>query len=192
MRTTTQTKHACGVHWLAAAVLACIMLAPARAQDDDAGGFDINKVREAVEQNRIVAGDSAMAGTETTETIEDNMGLVIARIVGWLAVVIVLIVVVFWVLRRIGMVGASRVGGGTMDMLEALPLGQGRNIIIVRVMDAVLVLGQTSQQITLLETIEGEKALEIIASSKGGTSIVQFKDMFNSFMGKMKKSSQES
>ena len=38
-----------------------------------------------------------------------------------------------------------------------------------------------------LDKIEGNKAVELIASTKGGTSIVQFKDMFNNFMGKIKK-----
>jgi flagellar biogenesis protein FliO len=54
-------------------------------------------------------------------------------------------------------------------------------------MDSVLILGQTPQSITLLEKIEGQKAIEAIASVKGQGTIVPFKDMVNSFLGKMKK-----
>ena len=160
------------------------------AQDkQDVGGFDINKVREAVEEDRMSpAGDSENVGASQLRPEPESFGVIIARIVGYLALIIILIVVVFWVLRRTGMIGASRIGGGSMDVLEALALGQGRHVMLVRVTDSVLVLGQTAQQITLLEKVEGEKALELIASTKGGTSIVQFKDMFNSFMGKKKTS----
>ena len=74
-----------------------------------------------------------------------------------------------------------------MDILEALPLGQNRNVLLVRVTDKVYLLAQTQNQITVLDTITGEKALELISSSKGVVSIMQFKDVFNNFMGKMKK-----
>jgi hypothetical protein len=48
-------------------------------------------------------------------------------------------------------------------------------------------LSQTQSRIDVLDKVEGEKAVELIASSKGVVSISQFKDVFNSFMGKMKK-----
>ena len=74
-----------------------------------------------------------------------------------------------------------------MDVLEALPLGQNRNIVLVRVVDKVYLIGQTQTSITVLETIEGQKALELISSTKGVVSMAQFKDVFNNFMGKFKK-----
>jgi hypothetical protein len=55
-------------------------------------------------------------------------------------------------------------------------------------MDTVYLLGQTPTSIVLLEKIEGQKAIDLIASSKGGGgSVMQFKDVFNNFMGKNKK-----
>jgi hypothetical protein len=39
----------------------------------------------------------------------------------------------------------------------------------------------------LLEKIEGQRAIDLIASSKGGSSITQFRDAFNNFIGKIKK-----
>jgi len=74
-----------------------------------------------------------------------------------------------------------------MDILEALPLGQNKSVLLVRVTDRVYLLAQTQNQIAVLETITGEKAIELISSSKGVVSIMQFKDVFNNFMGKMKK-----
>jgi flagellar biosynthetic protein FliO len=157
---------------------------------EDVGKFDIDKVREAVESSQMEAGgDSVLEESGQARQHAESLSVIIGRIIGYLVLVIVLILGVFWVLRKTGMIGASRIGGGSMDVLEALALGQGRHVLLVRVMDTVLVLAQTPQNITLLEKVQGEKALELIASTKGGTSVVQFKDMFNSFMGKMKKSS---
>jgi flagellar biogenesis protein FliO len=76
-----------------------------------------------------------------------------------------------------------------MDTLEVLPLGPNRAIMLVRVMDRVYLLAQTQNSISVLDKVEGDKAVELIASSKGVVSISQFKDVFNSFMGKMKKNS---
>jgi flagellar biosynthetic protein FliO len=136
-----------------------------------------------------VSADTAAAAHSPQARHADSLGTIILRISAYLALIVLVIVLFVWLMRKTGMVGSSRIGGGTMDMLEALPIGQGRTIALVRVLDTVLVLAQSGQQITLLDKIEGQKALEVIASTKGGTSIVQFKEVFNSFFGKMKKSS---
>jgi flagellar biogenesis protein FliO len=91
------------------------------------------------------------------------------------------------VIKRLGLAGGSKIGGGSMDVLEALPVGQNRTIMLVRVRDIVYVLAQTQHQITLLDKVEGDRALEVISSSKGTVSISQFKDVFNDFMGRIKK-----
>jgi flagellar biogenesis protein FliO len=94
---------------------------------------------------------------------------------------------VAWIVKKVGIAGASRLGTGSMDVLEVLPFGQNRAAVLIRVLDAVYLLGQTPGSIVLLEKIEGQKAIDLIASTKGGTSIVQFKDAFNNFIGKIKK-----
>jgi flagellar biosynthetic protein FliO len=95
-----------------------------------------------------------------------------------------------WFVRKTGFGNSSKIGGGgSMDILEVLQFGQNRNAILVRVMDTVYLLGQTPTSIVLLEKIEGQKAIDLIASSKGGGAVMQFKDVFNNFMGKMKKPS---
>jgi flagellar biogenesis protein FliO len=84
--------------------------------------------------------------------------------------------------------GVSKVGGGNnMDTIEAIYFGQNRGAVLIRVADAVYLLGHTSENVVLLDKIEGEKAVELIASSRGGSTVMSFKDAFNNFMGKMKR-----
>lgn len=86
------------------------------------------------------------------------------------------------------MAGVSKVGGGSnMDTIEAIYFGQNRGAVLIRVADTVYLLGHTPESVVLLEKIEGEKAVELIASSKGGSTVMSFKDAFNNFMGKMKR-----
>lgn len=161
------------------------------AQDTSkTGNFDIEKVHQAVKGNladSLVTKDNAE--TERMRTTGDNYMFLVFRIIGYLILLTIIIVLVAWLLKRFGITGASRIGSGTMDLLESLQIGQNRSVILVRVMDSILVLSQTSQNITLLEKIEGNRAVELIASTKGGTSIVHFKDVFNNFIGKIKKTS---
>ncbi|MDD5672923.1 MAG: flagellar biosynthetic protein FliO [Chitinivibrionales bacterium] len=109
------------------------------------------------------------------------------RIIGYLVLLLVILVAGTWLIKKIGMAGKSKIGGGAMDIIEALPLGQGKNLALVRVLDKVYVLGQTNQQITLLDTFTGQQALTLIAQSREIVSITQFKDVFRSFMEKFKK-----
>lgn len=148
------------------------------------GDFDIGKVREAVSN----IGDSGLGQYSPVKKQSENYTAIIFRIIFYLALTILLILGLAWFMRKVGISGTSKIGGGgAMDVLEVLPFGQNRNAILVRVMDSVYLLGQTPNSIVLLEKIEGQKAIDLIASSKGGSSIVQFKDAFNNFIGKMKK-----
>jgi len=184
------TKFLSGMFLLAAWAL----VSPAAlAQDhENIGTFDINKVTQAVE-NAGTSGISAdsQKSSHTSSPIEskvrENWTLVSLRIGLYLFLTIVAIFGVIWGIKKIGLSGRSRIGGGSMDVLEALPIGQNRSIILVRVVDKVYLIGQTPQEISVLETIEGQKALELISSTKGVVSIAQFKDVFNNFMGKFKK-----
>ncbi len=159
------------------------------AQKSKTGDFDITKVHEAVKSDiRDSVSPDIYNDDAQDKPISDNYFFLSMRIVGYLILIALLIGTALWFIKKMGLSGTSRIGGGSMDLLEALPIGQNRSLILVRVMNTVYVLAQTPQNITLLETIEGEKAVELIASTKGGTSIVQFKDVFNNFIGKIKKS----
>jgi flagellar biosynthetic protein FliO len=151
------------------------------------GDFDIKKVQQALfDQKDSSIGEAAPIAKAKPE----NYAFVIFRIMFYLGLVIVVIFGVGWIVKKTGIANSSKIGGGgSMDILEALQFGQNRNAILVRVMDTVYLLGQTPSSIVLLEKIEGQKALDLIASSKGGGSVMQFKDAFNTFLGKMKKQS---
>jgi len=158
------------------------------------GDFDIKKVaRLAAEPNGPAAVDTskvagAIASSEPVTKIEKiNLGWLILRLCFYFALIIGAIIFVTWGIKRLGLAGRSKIRGGSMDILEALPLGQNKSVLLVRVTDRVYLLAQTQNQIAVLETITGEKAIELISSSKGVVSIMQFKDVFNNFMGKMKK-----
>jgi flagellar biosynthetic protein FliO len=164
------------------------------------GNFDIEKVRRAVvDPNGPATVDTAQVSASTasasapptsaTKIEKVNLGWLIVRLCFYFALIVGAIIFVTWGIKRLGLAGRSKIRGGSMDVLEALPLGQNRNILLVRVTDKVYLLAQTQNQIAVLDTITGEKAIELISSSKGVVSIMQFKDVFNNFMGKMKKPS---
>ena len=169
----------------------------AYAQDGSSGGigtFDIDKVYEDATGGADDDDDSALtqgglgsrAGGYPRQ--KENYALVLLRIIGYLVVVTVIILAAAWGARRLGVAGVSKVGGGNnMDTIEAIYFGQNRGAVLIRVADTVYLLGHTPENVVLLEKIEGEKAVELIASSKGGTTVMSFKDAFNNFMGKMKR-----
>lgn len=167
-----------------------IVIGSVYAQNNKIGDFNIQKVQEAVQKDMVdsVPGFPSTA-TQNIKPLSENYFLLTLRIIGYLLIMLLVIIVVMWFIRRVGLSGTSKLGGGSMDLLEALTLGQNRSLILVRVVDVVYVLAQTQQSITVLDKIEGAHAVEIIASSKGGTSIVQFKEVFNSFINKIKKTS---
>lgn len=166
-------------------LMASVTVSNSQTPKSGTGDFDIKKVQQALfDQKDSSPGDVA----PIAKTKPENFAFVIFRIMFYLGLVIVVIFGVGWIVKKSGIANSSKIGGGgSMDILEALQFGQNRNAILVRVMDTVYLLGQTPSSIVLLEKIEGQKALDLIASSKGGGSVMQFKDAFNSFLGKMKK-----
>ena len=174
------------------ALLLCVSAGYSDDFDEEQFIGTINRELQTEEQFSPAAADTdQQAESEGLQFDEETpYTLVVLRIIGYLAIIIALIFVVAWFIRKTGLAGSSKVGGGgSMDVLEVVSFGQNRNAMLVRVMDCVYLLGQTSGSIVLLDKIEGQDAIDIIATSKEGTSIVQFKDAFNSFMGKIKKSS---
>jgi flagellar biosynthetic protein FliO len=159
--------------------------------NDNIGTFDIDKVYEdaANAGNDSALAQGSLSGSGYPQRRQENYALVLLRIIGYLVVVTAVILAAAWGIRKIGVAGVSKVGGGSnMDTIEAIYFGQNRGAVLVRVGDVVYLLGHTPDNIVLLEKIEGEKAVELIASSKGGSTVMSFKDAFNNFMGKMKKS----
>jgi flagellar biosynthetic protein FliO len=174
-------------------ILFFLLFIPAQSSfsqpNPDIGSFDIEKVRKAAgNESAVLSPDSPNANRGSVPArATENWGLVILRITIYLAITIGAIFLVIWGIKRIGLAGRSKIGGGSMDVLEALPLGPNRSIILVRVVDKVYLIGQTQNGMNVLETIEGQKALELISSTKGVVSMGQFKEVFGSFMGRFRK-----
>jgi flagellar biosynthetic protein FliO len=159
----------------------------AQTKESQIGNFDIKKVQEAITDQRDTGTQSTVA---VQKKRDENYSMVLIRILLYLGLVIAIIFVVAWIVKKSGIGRSSRIGSGTsMDIIEILTTGQNRNIMLVRVMDTVYLLGQTPTTIELIEKIEGQKAIELISSSKSGGTVMQFKDALNNFMGKMKKTS---
>jgi len=155
------------------------------------GKFDISKVRElSVDPKATMPQTEAMSsGTEKTKKETANLVFVMLRIIGSLALIIGLIYGVTWLIRKSGLSGRrSKVGGnGAMDIMEVLPLGQNRNVVMFRVMDTVYLCSQTPSAIALIDKIDGQRAVDLLTSSKGSSTVVKFKDAFNQFVSRIKK-----
>ncbi|MBN1127346.1 MAG: flagellar biosynthetic protein FliO [Chitinispirillaceae bacterium] len=176
--------------------VAAILAFPlAHADESEASGnigdFSIEKVRDFSKDSRstdpLIDSSGAKASTSVKET---GYGIVLLRIIGSLVLIVALIYLVIFLLRKAGLTGGSaRVGGGSgsMDVLEVLPLGQNRNAVLFRVMDTVYLCSQTQTAISLLDKIEGQRAIELLTSSKGSSTVVHFKEAFNQFISRMKK-----
>jgi flagellar biogenesis protein FliO len=169
--------------------ISVIAVFPVYGQDaDNIGTFDIDRVYEEMEagSDTVLAGDAASIAGFTRQP--ENYAIVLLRMTGYLVVITLLIIGAAWAIRKVGVAGVSKVGGGNnMDTIETLYLGQNKGMALVRVGGSVYLVGHTAENIVLMEKIEGDKAIEFIASSKGGSTIVNFKDAFNNFMGKMKR-----
>lgn len=164
-----------------AALVILVISSSLFAAGEDIGGFDIEKVRKAAQYS-----DTGLADAPLPAAGRESMVMVTLRIILYLGIVIGLILAVAWFFRQKGL-QAVRGGGGAMDIIETLSIGQNRMLVIVRVLDEIYLLAQTASAVTLIDKIGGQKAMDIIASSRGGGTIMHFKDAFNSFMGKIKK-----
>ena len=152
--------------------------------------FDINKVRQAlgaVDSGSAVTAVTAAVPAAAPKRTPVNVTLVILRIVGWLALFTLVFVGLAWGIKKLGLAGKSKLGGGgAMDLLEVLPLGQNRSVMLVRILDKVYAVGQTPQAINLLTAFDETTSVKLITSAKS-VSLTQFKDAFAHFMGKLQK-----
>lgn len=169
-----------------------VFITGSNTSGEDAGssgagtGFDITILHNELQNSSMVEGDSGVV----RENEKENPIAILIRILLYLVLVIVLISGIAWLFKRIGLQGTIKNNGpGSMDLLEVLPISQNRTITIIRILDAVYILGQSQGAMVLIDKVEGQKALELISTSKGGTAVTQFKDAINSFMDKFKKNS---
>lgn len=178
---TSTFRHIVSLQSLFAVLVILFISSSLFAEGEDIGGFDIEKVRKAAQYTDTGLADASLPTAE-----RESLVPVVLRIMLYLGIVIILILVISWFIRQKGL-QAVRGGGGAMDIIETLSIGQNRMLVMVRILDEIYLVSQTPSSISLLDKIGGQKAMDIISSSKGGGTIMHFKDAFNNFMGKMKK-----
>ncbi len=73
------------------------------------------------------------------------------QMMGWLCVILALLFVVLHLLKRYGHKAGLRVGGGKdLKILGQVGLGPRKNLVVVRFLNKILVLGVTDTQINLV------------------------------------------
>jgi flagellar protein FliO/FliZ len=175
---------------MVAAITLLIAALSVVAQDNRSiGSFDINKVRE-LSMGAQSGGDSAAAAATGARKEGLSGVFVVFRIMLSLAVIIALLVGATWLIKKYGLGRTSSIGTrGVMDVLEVLPLGQNRNVVLFKVQDKVYLCGQTAANLSLIDKIDGPEAASILSSARARPITGQFKEAFTQFVTKMKKSS---
>jgi len=120
-------------------------------------------------------------GTSVEEAVSPIF--VLFRIIGSLALLTVVIIGVVGALKKTG-VGSKleQAQNSPLELLDELPTGPGTSVLLVRFGDKVHLLGQGSSSVTAIDSVEGEKALEIIAESSGGKSVGTFRANLNKYV----------
>ncbi len=102
-----------------------------------------------------------------------------------LAVVFVLLFVFLWVLKRFTVQG-RRISQlkDTSQILEITPLNAKNSLVIVKSLNAVYILGMTSDRIDLIDKVTDPAILEKIEVSSGKLEPIKFRDIMQKFGGK--------
>lgn len=83
------------------------------------------------------------------------------QMMAWLCVILALVFVVLYVLKRYGPHAGLALGRpGDLKIMGQLGLGPKRNLVVVRFLDKILVLGVTDTQINLVTEMKADDATE--------------------------------
>lgn len=75
---------------------------------------------------------------------------------GALLAVVLVLVLAYWCSRFLGKSWVKASGNGNLRVLENLPLGADKQLVLVRVQERVYLLGVSAAGIQLLTEVEGE------------------------------------
>lgn len=75
---------------------------------------------------------------------------------GALLAVVLVLILAYWCSRLLGRGWVRASGSGNMKVLETLPLGADRQLVLVELQDHVYLLGVSAAGIQLLTEVEGE------------------------------------
>lgn len=153
---------------------------------DDIGNFNIDKVRKQRGESTQVA-DSLMESTETDKA--PSPFILVLRIIGSLVFLSLIIYGIVFGIKKSGILKkAEELPEGSFELLEKFVTNkQGAALLMVRCEKSVLILGHTSENITLLKTVEGDEALALIDSKEGERPVTGFQASLNGFITSMKR-----
>lgn len=87
------------------------------------------------------------------------------QIVAALGVVIAVMLAMAWFMKRVG--GLSPLHRLPMKVISAVSLGNRERVVVVEVADQWLVLGVTTQQITMLSSLPKQEAAALTSDAQG-------------------------
>ena len=104
-----------------------------------------------------------------------DVGLAGLKMAAALFIILALIFIGFYLLRRFGAKAGLSFGGGKMNVVASLGLGPKKSVVVVRFLNKYLVLGITETQINKLMEMDADHATEqefsrILAQEKGSRS----------------------
>ncbi|MBW8185170.1 flagellar biosynthetic protein FliO [Shewanella nanhaiensis] len=94
----------------------------------------------------------ATAASELAPPVEKGTGMdALLNMMGGLIMVLVLIFVLAYIVKRLNLVPASN---GVLKMVAATPLGQREKVVLIEVEGQQYLLGVTAQQVNLIDKLD--------------------------------------
>jgi len=124
-----------------------------------------------------------------SDTTRSNVNLFfqVLSVIGWLAVVLVLLVFALWVLKKVlRLKGGTGSAGGTIQILEIKHLDQKKSIALVKVFDRVLIVGCTDSSLSGLGELSAEEISRMKFEEPEDTGV--FDTVLSRFTGKNRSS----
>lgn len=95
-----------------------------------------------------------------------NFGVSVVKMLVGLGLVLALMVVLYWLMRRF-MPGGAGMPGGRMRVLGRLSLGARKSVTMIEVGGRVLILGVGGDSITLLDKVEDPQKVAELSAGAG-------------------------
>ncbi len=129
------------------------------------------------------ADSTGLGNTPTTESL--NIGWVLAKTIGSLVLIIVLIFVVVYLLKRFwGKQYNLGSGSGFFRILARIPIDPKQSLALVKVYNRVLLIGISESSISLITEFDREKELDQILADFPSEPSGALPDRFRNLMRK--------
>ncbi len=107
----------------------------------------------------------ALSGVAAAQNSTTSATTGLLQIVAALGVVIAVMLAMAWFMKRVG--GLSPLHRLPMKVISAVSLGNRERVVVVEVADQWLVLGVTTQQITMLSSLPKQEAAALTSDAQG-------------------------